>query len=98
MSTKAPRLNDALADLRERIVANRLDVAPDVGQPVQLGSIVDAIEARCEDTRSRGNEPHHLDPTISSDAREQFYAMAAWALSAAMHLDRLAVGKRSTTR
>jgi hypothetical protein len=89
---RAPTLNACLADLRDRISCNRLDVSPDL---VRLGDVIDAIESHCTDARSAGNEPHHLDPSVASDAREQFYAIAAWAVSAALHLDRLSVAHRS---
>lgn len=92
-----PSLNAVIADLRDRITANRLDVPAPKGQPAELGSIVTAIEQRCEDAHARGNEPHHLDPTVASDAREQFLAIAAWAVAGALELDRRTVADRRRT-
>jgi hypothetical protein len=87
-------LNAIIADLRDRIIANRLDVPAPQGEPAELGAIVTVIERRCEDAHARGNEPHHLDPTIASDAREQFLAIAAWAVAGVLELDRRVVADR----
>ena len=90
-------LNAVIADLRDRITANRLDVPTPPGEPADLGRVVTAIEGRCEDAHARGNEPHYLDPTVASDAREQFLAIAAWAVAGALELDRRAVADRRRT-
>ncbi len=84
-SDRAPSLNACLADLRDRVRIGALDQpAPDA----PIGAFVDLIEGNIEAVHSRGNEPHHIDPTVSTDAREQLYAIAAWAIAGVLELDR----------
>lgn len=96
--TPPPSLNAVIADLRDRITANRLDVPPTADEPAPLGTVLFNIENRCEDAHARGNEPHHLDPTVATDAREQFLAIAAEAIAGVLELDRRVVADRRSTR
>jgi hypothetical protein len=84
-SDRAPSLNACLADLRDRVRIGALDQpAPDT----PIGTFAGFIKQHVEVMHSRGNEPHYIDPTVSTDAREQLYAIAAWAIAGVLELDR----------
>lgn len=77
-----PRIDNVFADLRDRIACAR----PIGSEP--LGRVASEIAGTATAARVLGEDPHHADETVATDARELLLATAALSIAAVIELDR----------
>jgi hypothetical protein len=86
MRARYSRIDDVLADTRDRLKAN--GHAEQLANIDELGTLARRIETLGRDAQSAGNESHPIDWSVASDFRETMLEVVCLAAGAVLEHDR----------